>query len=90
VASELGPGTGAPCDARLEQTILDTYHEERLPIARKLVQTTDRLFRITVSQNPLIVFWRVHVMPHLVALFLGMLRSVRFQEKRRRTEKREK
>lgn len=51
-----------------QQTILDTYQEERLPIARKLVQTTDRLFGITVSQNPLVVFWRVHVMPHLVAL----------------------
>jgi hypothetical protein len=51
-----------------KQTILDTYQEERLPVARKLVQTTDRLFGITVSQNPLVVFWRVHVMPHLVAL----------------------
>jgi 2-polyprenyl-6-methoxyphenol hydroxylase-like FAD-dependent oxidoreductase len=51
-----------------EQTVLDTYQEERLPIARKLVQTTDRVFGITVSQNPLVVFWRVHVMPHLVAL----------------------
>ena len=51
-----------------QQMILDTYQEERLPIARKLVQTTDRLFGITVSQNPLVVFWRVHVMPRFVAL----------------------
>jgi 2-polyprenyl-6-methoxyphenol hydroxylase-like FAD-dependent oxidoreductase len=50
------------------QKILDTYQEERLPIARKLVQTIDRVFGITVSQNPLVVFWRVHVIPHLVAL----------------------
>ena len=51
-----------------EETILDTYQEERLPIARKLVQTTDRVFGITVSQNPFVIFWRVHVMPRLVAL----------------------
>jgi 2-polyprenyl-6-methoxyphenol hydroxylase-like FAD-dependent oxidoreductase len=51
-----------------KEKILDTYHEERLPIARKLVHTTDRVFGITVSQNPFVVFWRVHVIPRLVAL----------------------
>ena len=61
-----------------EETILDTYQEERLPIARKLVQTTDRVFGITVSQNPLIVFWRVHVMPHLVALIPKEKHLLRF------------
>src|SRR5215831_20509868 len=42
--------------------------EERLPIARKLVHTTDRVFGMTVSRNPLVVFWRVHVVPRVVAL----------------------
>jgi len=51
-----------------EEKLLDTYHEERLPIARKLVHTTDRVFGITVSQNPFVAFWRVHVIPRLVAL----------------------
>jgi 2-polyprenyl-6-methoxyphenol hydroxylase-like FAD-dependent oxidoreductase len=46
-----------------DEILLDTYQEERLPIARKLVHTTDRLFGITVSQNAFVVFWRVHVMP---------------------------
>jgi FAD binding domain len=53
---------------RAKEELLDTYHDERLPIARKLVRTTDRVFGITVSQNPLIVFWRVHIMPRIVAL----------------------
>src|SRR6266498_1915644 len=61
-----------------KKRILETYHEERLPIARKLVRTTDRLFGITVSQNPLIVFWRVHVMPHLVALIPKETHLLRF------------
>jgi 2-polyprenyl-6-methoxyphenol hydroxylase-like FAD-dependent oxidoreductase len=53
---------------KAEDKLLDTYHEERLPVARRLVRTTDRLFGITVSENPLVVFWRVHVMPRVVAL----------------------
>src|SRR6266498_2308256 len=63
---------------RADEKLLDTYHEERLPIARKLVRTTDRLFGITVSQNPLIVFWRVHVMPRLVALIPKEKHLIRF------------
>ena len=53
---------------KAEEQLLDTYHEERLPVARRLVRTTDRVFGITVSENPLVGFWRVHVMPHIVAL----------------------
>jgi 2-polyprenyl-6-methoxyphenol hydroxylase-like FAD-dependent oxidoreductase len=63
---------------KANEKLLDTYHEERLPIARKLVRTTDRLFGITVSQNPFIVFWRVHVMPHLVALIPKEKHLLRF------------
>ena len=61
-----------------QEKILDTYHEERLPIARKLVRTTDRLFGITVSQNPFVIFWRVHVMPRLVALIPKEKHLLRF------------
>jgi 2-polyprenyl-6-methoxyphenol hydroxylase-like FAD-dependent oxidoreductase len=50
-----------------DERILETHHEERLPIARKLVRTTDKLFGITISQNPFVVFWRVHVMPRVKA-----------------------
>lgn len=63
---------------KADEKLLDTYHEERLPIARKLVRTTDRLFGITVNQNPLIVFWRVYVMPHLVALIPKEKHLLRF------------
>jgi 2-polyprenyl-6-methoxyphenol hydroxylase-like FAD-dependent oxidoreductase len=63
---------------RASERLLDTYHEERLPIARKLVRTTDRVFGITVSQNPFIVFWRVHLMPHLVALIPKEKHLLRF------------
>jgi 2-polyprenyl-6-methoxyphenol hydroxylase-like FAD-dependent oxidoreductase len=61
-----------------EERILDTYHDERLPVARKLVRTTDRLFAITVSKNSLAVFWRVHVMARLVALIPKERHLLRF------------
>jgi 2-polyprenyl-6-methoxyphenol hydroxylase-like FAD-dependent oxidoreductase len=61
-----------------QEKILDTYHEERLPIARKLVRTTDRVFGITVSQNPFVVFWRVHVIPRFVALIPKEKHLLRF------------
>jgi hypothetical protein len=63
---------------KAEERILETYHEERLPIARKLVRTTDRLFGMTVSQNPFVVFWRVHVIPRLVALIPKEKHLLRF------------
>jgi len=63
---------------KAEEKILETYHEERLPIARQLVRTTDRVFGITVSQNPFVVFWRVHVMPRLVALIPKEKHVLRF------------
>lgn len=53
---------------RAKEKLLDSYQDERLPIARKLVRTTDRLFGITVSQNPLIALGRVYMMPRVVAL----------------------
>jgi len=63
---------------KAQERILETYNEERLPIARKLVHTTDRVFGITVSQNPFVVFWRVHVMPRLVALIPKEKHLLRF------------
>jgi 2-polyprenyl-6-methoxyphenol hydroxylase-like FAD-dependent oxidoreductase len=61
-----------------KEQILETYNEERLPVARRLVRTTDRVFGITVSDNPFVVFWRVHIMPRLVALIPKEKHLLRF------------
>jgi FAD binding domain len=53
---------------KAKEELLDSYQDERLPVARKLVRTTDRVFGITVSQNPLIALGRVYMMPPIVAL----------------------
>jgi 2-polyprenyl-6-methoxyphenol hydroxylase-like FAD-dependent oxidoreductase len=63
---------------KAKKGLLDTYQNERLPIARKLVRTTDRLFGITVSHNPLIASGRVHLMPRIVALLPKEKHAARF------------
>ena len=48
---------------RAGDPLLDTYHEERIAIARSLVQTTDRAFNYVNSQQPLLKGFRLHLMP---------------------------
>jgi 2-polyprenyl-6-methoxyphenol hydroxylase-like FAD-dependent oxidoreductase len=50
-------------DARL----LDTYNEERLPNARSLLNTTDRLFDIAASDEWYMSFFRLHILPHIAS-----------------------
>lgn len=51
-------------------TLLDTYTEERITIARKLVRTTDRAFNLVTSERFLLRTFRFYIMP--VALpFIG-------------------
>ena len=47
-------------DARL----LDTYNEERLPNAKRLLQTTDRFFQAAASEDWFISFLRINVFPY--------------------------
>ena len=42
--------------------LLDTYQQERLPVAKKLVSATDQLFGFLVSTNPLLQFTRLHLL----------------------------
>lgn len=45
--------------------ILETYDLERLPFAKKLVGTTDKMFQIVTSRSFLGVVWRSFIFPHL-------------------------
>ncbi len=50
--------------------ILDTYEPERIAFARRLVETTDRIFTLVTSEGELARMVRLHVVPHVVpALF---------------------
>ena len=56
--------------------ILDTYNEERLPNARRLLNTTDRFFDFAASDEWLVSFLRKNVFPY-VANFALRFDSVR-------------
>jgi 2-polyprenyl-6-methoxyphenol hydroxylase-like FAD-dependent oxidoreductase len=57
---------------------LETYNEERLPIAKRLVRTTDRVFSLTLNTNPLARFWIMYVAPKALALVLNEKHLARF------------
>jgi 2-polyprenyl-6-methoxyphenol hydroxylase-like FAD-dependent oxidoreductase len=50
-------------DARL----LDSYEEERMPIAQRLLRTTDRGFKIIVSDSPLAGLFRTKILARIAA-----------------------
>jgi 2-polyprenyl-6-methoxyphenol hydroxylase-like FAD-dependent oxidoreductase len=52
---------------RADQALLDTYEAERRPFALKLLATTDRAFRIVVSENRFAGMLRTHVIPRVAA-----------------------
>lgn len=55
-------------DARL----LETYNEERLPNAHRLLQTTDRFFSLAASDDPVTSFFRIHVFPYVANFAFGL------------------
>ncbi len=57
--------------------LLDTYEQERLPVARRVLSMTDRLFSIATSKNRLIGWLR----PRLAPVVLSV--AVRFKAARR-------
>jgi len=50
-------------------SLLDTYHEERNPIAERLLRTTDRVFTIMTQSNNFFGFIKLFVVPKVVPLF---------------------
>jgi len=61
-------------DARL----LDSYEEERIPVARRLLETTDRAFRIVVSDSWIAGLLRTKVLARIAAFAMGRERVQRF------------
>lgn len=62
---------------RASPALLDTYGEERLPVADRLLRTTDRFFTFVVSESKLNGFVRTHFLPKMLAL------AMRFQRIRK-------
>jgi len=54
-----------------DPTLLDTYEEERIPVARRLLNTTDRAFRLVVSDSWLAGFLRTQILARIAAFAMG-------------------
>ncbi|MDB5156832.1 MAG: hypothetical protein JWR50_1539, partial [Mucilaginibacter sp.] len=53
-------------NGQLKETILDTYAAERMPVAKELLNTTDRIFKVVMSTNWLIMLFKKWVLPKLL------------------------
>ena len=62
--------------------LLDTYHEERNPIAERLLRTTDRAFNIMTGGSRLGSFIKMNVVPRVVPFFgkFSRMRRIWFAE----------
>src|SRR5213083_312222 len=59
---------------RADQALLDSYEAERRPFAQQLLATTDRAFRVVVSENWFAGVLRTHVLPRVAALAMSRRR----------------
>lgn len=57
---------------KADAKLLDTYNEERLPNAHRLLKTTDRLFQFGASDEWYLSWIRTHIFPHIVGFALSL------------------
>jgi 2-polyprenyl-6-methoxyphenol hydroxylase-like FAD-dependent oxidoreductase len=59
---------------RAGEALLDSYEDERIPVARRLLSTTDRAFALVVSDNPLVGLFRTRVLVKIMAFAMSFAR----------------
>jgi 2-polyprenyl-6-methoxyphenol hydroxylase-like FAD-dependent oxidoreductase len=52
--------------------ILETYNDERVANAERLLKTTDRIFNLGASPEPVTAFLRLHVFPYVANFLVGL------------------
>jgi 2-polyprenyl-6-methoxyphenol hydroxylase-like FAD-dependent oxidoreductase len=52
---------------RAAPLLLDSYEQERIPVARRLLETTDRAFQLVVSEGPLAALLRTKIIAKVAA-----------------------
>jgi 2-polyprenyl-6-methoxyphenol hydroxylase-like FAD-dependent oxidoreductase len=62
---------------RADPVLLDSYEAERLPVARRLLETTDRGFRLVVSDSWLAGLLRTKILARIAAFAMGFERMQR-------------
>jgi hypothetical protein len=59
---------------RAGPALLDSYEDERIPVARRLLSTTDRIFSLIVSDSRLAGLFRTQVLVRIMAFAMGFER----------------
>jgi hypothetical protein len=75
-AYNLGWKLARVVQGRAAPALLDSYETERIPVAERLLNTTDRGFRVIVADNPIAGLMRTQVLARFAAL---AMRSERVQ-----------
>ena len=57
--------------------LLDSYEQERIPVAQRLLDTTDRAFRLVVSDSWLAGLLRTKILARIAAFAMGLERIQR-------------
>ena len=58
-------------EERTPDSFLDSYHEERYPVGRRLLRTTDRMFNVAATHNPVRIALRNFLLPRVLPLVTG-------------------
>jgi len=77
-AYNLGWKLAAVVQGRVDASLLDSYEAERLPVAQRLLATTDRAFRLVVSDSWWAGVLRTKVLARIAAFVLRQPRAQRF------------
>ena len=59
---------------RADAVLLDSYEDERIPVARRLLSTTDRMFSLVVSDTRVAGLFRTRVLANAMALAMRLKR----------------
>ncbi|HET9430223.1 MAG TPA: FAD-dependent monooxygenase, partial [Chitinophagaceae bacterium] len=66
------------CKGKAKERLLETYHGERITVARNLVRTTDRAFKFVTSKKPAAMFVRLRVLPVALSIGVPILEKLKF------------
>jgi len=77
-AYNLGWKLALVAQGRADASLLDTYEEERIPVAERLLETTDRAFRLVISDGWLAGLARTQVVARIAAFALRFAAVRRF------------
>ena len=71
-AYNLGWKLALVLSGRTSATLLDSYEAERVPIAERLLATTDRAFSLVVSDSMLVGVFRTQILARILALLMRL------------------